>query len=498
MLNNLKVTVKTTVIYSLGNLSTKLVGFILIPLFTTHLTIREYGIYGILEAVSQIIIALFGLGLYNAFYRWYWDKDYADKKKSMFFTILCTVAFLSGIFILLFSRFSFYTSTLLFDKKEYYYLVNFMLINTGLEAILIIPATLLRLQQKATQYSVTYLIKFVTNLVLSISFIKFLNHKVEGIYEAQIIGNVVYFLVMLRFILKNINFKFDPSLLKGMLKYSIPLIFSSVIGVLLTMTDRFVLKFLRNLSEVGVYSLGFKAANTIKVFIVASINMAIWPIIFKMMNTPDNKRYYSKLMTYTSFIVILAVISFSLFGKEIIKLLARQTDYWDAYKVIPIISYSILFGMLKDISLIGLHITKKTKVIVTLIFYTFLINLILTIILIPLFGIIGAALSTCFAQIILFLFVYNRSQKQYYIPFEIRKVFIMIFVSLVLITVSYTTSNLHLFLRLSIKTIILASFPFILYFLNFFEEIELDRIKKVWIDWRNPLNWKNNMKRFKD
>ena len=496
MLNNLKATIKTTVIYSFGNLSTKLVGLVLIPLFTSHLTTYEYGIYGILEGVSQIIVAFFGLGLYNAFYRWYWDKNYADKKKSMFFTILCTVAILSTILTLLFSQFSSYISIFLFDKPEYSFLIKFMLINTGFEALLIIPSTLLRLQQRAIHYSSTYLVKFVINLVFSIYFIKYLNHKVDGIFEAQIIGNIIYFLVLLRFIIKNIDFKFDSSLLKGMLKYSIPLIFSSVIGVLLSMTDRFALKFLSSLSDVGIYSLGFKLANTIKVFIVASINMAIWPIIFKMMDSPDNKRYYSKLMTYTSFFILFFVIGFSFLGKEIIKVLAHQTDYWDAYKVIPVISFSILFGMLKDISAIGLHFTKKTKIFALFIFYTLIIDIGLNLILVPLFGIMGAAFSTCVAQIVLFFFTYYNSQKLYFIPYELKKIFSMILVSIVLIVLATFTNDLYLPIRLFLKVVLLFIFPIILYFLGFYEEVEIDRIRKIWIEWRNPLKWKNNLKRF--
>jgi len=498
MLSNIKLTLKTTIIYSLGNLSSKLVGFILIPLYTSHLATQEYGIYGILEAISQISIALLGLGLYTAFYRWYWDKEFADKKKSMFFTVIVFVALFSVALVFLLSRFSLQSSLFLFDTSQYRYLINIMLVNTALEAVLIIPATLLRLQQKAIQYSSTYLVKFLTIMALSVYFIKYQNHKVEGIYEAQIIGNLIYFLILLKFIIKNIEFKFSTFLLKGMLKYSIPLIFSSIISVLLTMTDRFAIKFLGTLSDVGIYSLGFKAANTIKVLIVASLNMAIWPIIFKMMDDPKNKRFYSKLMTYITYFVAMIVIGVSFFGKEIIKVLAKNVDYWEAYKIIPIISFSILFGMLKDISLIGLHITKKTRIIATLIFYTFIINLILNVGFISLFGIMGAAISTCLAQIILFIMVYNKSQKEYFIPFEIRKILVIIIVSIVLMLLSTLSNNLHVLLRIIIKTLLLVSFPIILYFLNFYEEVEIDRIKKGWIIWRNPFNWKNNLQRLKN
>lgn len=53
MLNHLRNTVKHTAIYSLGNLSTKIIGLILLPLYTSYLTTAEYGIFSILEVTSQ-------------------------------------------------------------------------------------------------------------------------------------------------------------------------------------------------------------------------------------------------------------------------------------------------------------------------------------------------------------------------------------------------------------------------------------------------------------
>ena len=74
MLSFVKSAAKNSLIYGLGNVSTKVVGFILLPLYTSHLSVREYGILGLLEVSSQVIVSVFGLSLTYAFFRWYWDK----------------------------------------------------------------------------------------------------------------------------------------------------------------------------------------------------------------------------------------------------------------------------------------------------------------------------------------------------------------------------------------------------------------------------------------
>ena len=69
MLEHLKAAIKSSIIYSLGNLTSKLLGIILIPLYTSKLTLSEYGMLGMLEITVQILTAIIGLSLYSAFFR---------------------------------------------------------------------------------------------------------------------------------------------------------------------------------------------------------------------------------------------------------------------------------------------------------------------------------------------------------------------------------------------------------------------------------------------
>jgi len=215
------------------------------------------------------------------------------------------------------------------------------------------------------------------------------------------------------------------------------------------------------------------------------------------MNQPDNKRFYSKIMTYFSFLVIFFVLGLSFFAREIIKVITSSMEYWDAATIIPVISFALFFGMLKDTSLIGLQITKRTKIIGIVIFFVAILNLGLNIILIPKFKIMGAAVATLLSQVIFFIVIFINAQKHYFIPYEILKVVLMVLVGLVLFCISLLTNNMILLPRLVIKTIILLSFPFILYPFKFYEPVELDRIKGAWDKWKNPLNWRDNIKGMK-
>jgi O-antigen/teichoic acid export membrane protein len=280
-----------------------------------------------------------------------------------------------------------------------------------------------------------------------------------------------------------------------MLKFSLPLILGSISGVLLITFDRYTLNYLASLPDVGVYTLGYRIANTIKILVIVSVQLALSPILFKMMDQPDSKRFYSKIMTYFSYLVILAVMFLSFFSLEIVKVFTASVKYWDAAKVIPVISFALFFGMLKDTSLIGLQIIKKTKIIGTIIFLVAILNLLLNILLIPRYTIMGASVATLISQIIFFIVIFIYAQKHYYIPYELLKIAKMTFLALVLYGLSLLSSDLNLGLRLVIKSMLIFSFPFLLYPLGFYEKIELNRLGGAWRKWRNPTKWKENLKK---
>jgi O-antigen/teichoic acid export membrane protein len=492
LLKDIKTSLKDILIYSFGNLSTKLVGFILIPLYTQHLSVEDYAILAILEISAQLLIAVFGFRISAALLRLYWDQTYINNQKTMFFTSLSFISFVSALMISGLVIFAQPLSFYLFDNSDYSYLLKIMFLSTGLQIIAQFCLTLIRIQEKPLLYSMSNLFRLLVTLTLTIYFIAFLNKSLEAIYEAQLIGYSILFITISKFIWQNIDFKFEKQTLKDMLSYSFPLIFAEISGAIFTITSRFCLKFLSTLYYVGIFSLGFKVSNTLKVFIVSSVMLAITPMIFKKINDPDCKRFYSKIMTYFSFGLMLFVLVISIFGKELIHLIAKNRDYWEAHTVIPMLSFAIFFGMLKDVSLTGLHISKRTNIISAIISGMAIINLIFNIFLIPIWQSVGAALATLTAQLLFFIIIYKAAQHYYFIPYEILKVFKIILVGIIIFALSFYTNPPTLIIRLLVKMALISLFPFILYFWNFYEEIELIRLRESWQKWKNPKKWKDN------
>jgi O-antigen/teichoic acid export membrane protein len=481
MYKEFKSLLKNIVIYGFGNVSVKLVGLVLLPLYTNPklLTVDEYGAMGLLDISSQILVAIFSLSLYSAYARWYWDKDYFNSRKKIFFSCFSTLIVFSAILIVSGIFSSRPLSYLLFDKGTFALPLMLMIIATSMQPLIDFTMTQMRVEEKPVFYISTNITRLVVILASTIYFLKFGQKGLVGIYEAQIIGNILFLIITSKYILTSIEFKFSRSILKEIIKFSLPLALASLSNVLLVVFDRYVLNYKSTLLNVGIYTQGYKIANTTKVFIISSVQLALAPAVFKIMNRPDHKMIYSKIMTWFTIVVVYFSLFLSLFGLEVTKLFTTGTIYWDAYKIIPILSLGIIFGMLKDVSVTGLQITKRTSIIGIMLTLIAIFNLGINMTLIPIWGIFGAAISSVISQMVFFIILFIYAQKYYYIPYRLDKVTIIIITGSILYLIGSYTNNKIFEIRVIVKSILLLTFPIILFFFKVVDSKEIAMIKSL-------------------
>jgi len=497
MLKSIKISLKDTFIYGLGNVAVKLVGFLLIPVFINekYFSVNEFGIYGMLEISGVILAASMASALPQSLTRWFWDKDHKANQKGIFFMSYTTQLIVSVLFCLLLIPLSGTISVFLFSKPDWAKVISLVIISSAIQSVGNIINTLMRLQSKSSLYSITNLMKLTLVLSLTLYFIISKKMGLEGIYLAQVIGNALVVLVLIGYTIKNSTIFFDKTIFKSMNIYGFPLLVANISAALLTVIDRFSLDFvsLTALKSVGLYTLAFKITSTLKLVIVDSIRLAMGPMMFKRMDSPDYKRFYSKVLLYSSYIMMFAIIGVSMFSFELIKVMSGAKEYWGAVVIVPFLALSIYFINLKDVTIYGLHFAKKTRIIGIIVILSTILGLGLNILLIPIWDITGAAVATLVSQFIYFYACYYYSQKFFYIPYEMRKIVIMFVVGAVLSISSLFINGMELLPRFILKTSGLISFPFILYLFNFYEPIEIQSIRGFLAKWAKFRNLKSNL-----
>jgi O-antigen/teichoic acid export membrane protein len=498
MLNDLKVTSKHTFVYALGNIATKAIGIILIPLYTDpkFISQTDFGELAILEATAQILTGILAMAMTSSIQRWYWDKALIKEQKSIFFSSLAFLVTLNIPVLLLLTLNAGWFSQLIFHTPDYSYLLKLTFATAGIRMLNNQIKIVIKLRSKPVLFSSVEIVKLTSTLLLTIFFVVQRGKGLDGIWEATLIGELIALVLMLRFTIHNIILRINTQILKEMLIYGYPLMLSAASAVILSTTDRYMIHFLVGPQETAIYSLGFRFANALQLVLSISIMSALTPLRMKKINDPDNHRFYAKTLTYVSFAFVFCLLILSLFSLEALKIVTKSTNYWAANGIIPILSYAFMFTLMRQNLNIGLVIRKKTKKVALLVFTTTILNFGLNALFVPLWDSYGASLATLLSQMIFCVMMYWQSQKVYPIKYELNKLFIMVIVSAAIVVSAMALAPLNVWIRLPIKLGLLVLFPFILYFFNFYEPREIEIIKRIMKTWYNPMKLKENFRRF--
>lgn len=494
MLKQLKFIVKNTAIYSVGNIATKLAGVILLPLYSKNIPIAMFGLLSLLDMIIDLILSINGVGIGRALSRWYWDKQYASTRKSMVFTAYVFYLFSSLLFLLItfFLLQHFQLQILQIEVKQH--ILHLFLLSLLFKSVIFMPMQVQRIQQKALINTTLNTVNLVFTIVFTVYFLIFRNMELEGVFLARIIGSAAVLIILIPYILNQIEFRIQWKLLSEMLRFSWPLVLSDLSSMILALSDRFIINIISTLENVGIYSIAFRISNVVKLLVVNAFSQAYVHIFFKSMNAEDRGRLYTKTLTYFVYMTTFFSLAISLFAKEILQVFSLGNEnYWQSYPLIPVLILGIIVnGMRRQMVLVMMK-ERKTRIILLFTIIVALLNILLNFLLIPVMGNYGAALATLISQIVLFTMNYLYILKKFNEKYEIKKTVLILICFLIIYGTSLLLRDLPLLITIPAKIILIVFFPVLLLLFHFYEPIELLRLKQSWKKWCDPKNWKNNI-----
>lgn len=473
-----KETGKHGIVFGLGSILQQLIGFILLPIYTTYLTTSDYGMLGLIAITGQILGIIFALGLTSALFRSYYDYNEQEDRRvvisTVFFLIAinCCILFIFGIFS------SEHLSILLFDNTQYKIYFSIIILTTIFGILNAIPFVVFQARKKSIHY-VSFQISF---FLLGISLILYLvtvkNLGVFGVLVGQLITAIVSFLVLYFYIKKDIVLKISKLEAWKMIHYGAPLVLAGLSGFVFTYADRYMLNYYLTLSEVGLYTLGYQFGMVITVLLITPTKLGWDPIFLSVKDHSNAKDFYSRSLTYIIFIGVGLFLMLSLLSKEVIQIFSNK-EYWDAYMVIPIITLTYLIWSTRPILEVGIALKRKTKVTAWYFFVGATTNIILNLVLIPEYGIMGAAYATLISFIVMMIIDYYYNRKFIKIDYEWVRILKIYFVTALIFVIGYFVIIDYLYVSIMFKVGIILSYPMILYVMRFYTADEIERIKQI-------------------
>ncbi len=207
MSNNIKQTIKHSSIFALGKISTKLVGFILLPIYTKEISVSDYGILGILELIDLLGSNVLSIGMPQALLRWYTLAENKIEKQKIVFTNFIFLAFIFCSATLLIIPLQSIFSTVLFEQSNLGIYLILVFISITLSNLGHIPQSILRMEEKSLFFSISITVQFTLSMILNVYFVAVLKMGVRGILIANIISNGMLFIILLPYLIKRMKFE---------------------------------------------------------------------------------------------------------------------------------------------------------------------------------------------------------------------------------------------------------------------------------------------------
>lgn len=438
----IKNVLKDSVIYTVPSLLTRGTAFLLLPLYTSIMTPSEYGLLDLVFVFAAIVQLTLTLEISQGLSRFFTSEpDRGEQVRysasSLWFTISAYSVFCTLLLMFYGTIANLITSD---DAPQngsdlFFILAIFYVWSSGVYLTL---QNQFRWEFKALPYALTSIFSTIISVSSVIILAYFLNKGLNGILLGLIIGQVIGGCINFVVLRQSFPFIIDVNALKKMLGYSFPLVFAAIAVWLNTYIDRVMIASLLSLNELGVYAAGIRLASIVSLAFIG-LQGALSPYIFANYKKAQTKQEIATLSRYfvvfaTAILVLLGISS------QFLVSVILGADFAGANAVILILATSFILAQ-SYIFAPGIFIAGKTHFVVFINVAGGVVNFGLNLLLIPLFGMIGAALATLLGALLVFVIYMWLGQKDYAISYEWKSIGITILLAiLAVLSASYSAT----------------------------------------------------------
>lgn len=431
---NNKALLTGTIVYAIGNLGTKILTFLIVPLYTYYISTSDMGDYDLLMTSVSLLTPLISLRVSDATYNWMIKRTASNeiciKATYNFLLKSCTLAV---IIIGVASRF------------VYIWNIGLFLAIMVLEPILETTQKILRGLKNQKLFAASGII--YTGILVSLNFITVcvLKLGVSSLLVNTVISHIIS--IALIFCLEKrmrcLTVTVDKSELlitqKEMLKYSMPLVPSTLSWWVMSVSDRYVVRFSLGSSFNGIYAIATKFPSVLQTFFVLFNNAWTDIALANLQSKEENNKYVSNLfekMYVFSFSAIFCLIPVT----KVVTQVILSSDYKIGSIYIGFLYLGAIFQGFSTFASVGYLQSKKTARAATSSVAGAIVNLLVDLILVKSVGLFAAALSTYVGFLVMWLVRMYDIRKDWPITVDVPKFTIMTFVATAIATITIWTA----------------------------------------------------------
>lgn len=429
-----------TVYYGASNIISRLLNYLLTPLYVALFRPDIYAEVGLLYAALPFLNVIFTYGLQTAFFRFSQIEDRKKVLSTTFISILCSTIILSLVLLSLRAPVSHSIIGEIAGITSHPEYLNWCVCILAFDSLAYIPFAQLRLENKPLRYATLKMLNVAFNIFFNVFFlvicpyllshgspwIRMVYHPGMGVgyvFLSNVISSALTLLLLLPQI-SRIHWSFDPVIWKKIMQYSLPLIIVGLAGMVNETLDRvyFLPSFLpaslglkMKATLIGIYSANYKLSILITLFIQA-FRLGAEPFFFRQAEGKNPQIIYARVMKYFVMILCMMFLCVSLF-LSVWKYFMPRPEYWQGLRIVPtLLLANIFLGIYFNLT-IWFKLTHRTRSGAVITIITALLAFVFNYWWIPVMGYYGAALATMVCYGIQMIICYIWGQKIYPVPY---------------------------------------------------------------------------------
>ncbi len=460
---------KHSVIYGVGGLVQRIVAVLLLPLYTRYLNPSDYGAIEALVALSAVIFALLRAGIQSSFFRFYFDAE-DDRRRltvvrtSFWFTMGAASAALAAGLV-----FAGPIAQALYGSPEHINLVRAAFVGLWASMNYDQLTALFRVEERSVSYAAASLMNVLLTVGATILLVVFFHKGPLGVLVGNFSGTLAVYAVLLAYRRVQLGLEFDTDVFRRMTAWGMPFVPSVIALSAIDFSDRFFLVRLRNQHELGLYAIGMRISVAL-LFLLAAFRTA-WPAFaYSIRDDEEAKRTYAFVLTYVTFFSSWGALALGLGSPWLVRLLTTPDFYSGSRVVAPLAFAFVIFGAyVIVVTSIGRAGRRGSNWIVTGAAAS--VNIVLNLILIPPYGMIGAAVSMVVSYFAMFLGITWKAQRVFRVNYQWRRVGLVVGTAATLTVIGKLVQG-----GLAAAVGLTLAYPFALALLGFYLPAERQRI----------------------
>jgi O-antigen/teichoic acid export membrane protein len=428
--------VKHSFIYGLGHILGRLASLVLLPLYTKYLSPSEYGCIAVLDLASGLISALLGAGVAAAVNRRHFETQEESAQDRIWWTGESFVFVLAFIVIVAAWPFreALAQATLGNDWNQGSFYYSLVLLTIFFSTINQVPLVYLRARKWSGIAVSLSFANLLFSIFLNIYFVVVLGKGVGGILLSNLLSSILLATALITIFARTCGrFTFHWPLVGELLRFGLPLMTMSILALAMHEADRYLLAIFLDMKQVGVYAVAYKIGQAVEQMIHAPF-ASIWvTTVYEVADRADAKEIYVRVFHGYVAILLTIMLGVSFFARPLLSVMTTA-DYVDAVYLIPLICLGYVFFSLSEHFRVPALLHHKTLDLVPTSVVAVIVNVVSNCLLIPLWGLFGAAVTSLVTYAVyslMFLYVGRKIDRIDYAFSYTSKIFLGVICSYV-------------------------------------------------------------------